>query len=63
MDAYQGTDRASTLRGMNVAIIDDVVTSGATMQEIAMVLKDHGAQNVYGLALAHTERSVWPEID
>ena len=62
MDAYQGTDRASTLRGMNVAIIDDVVTSGATMQEIAMVLKDHGVQNVYGLALAHTERSVWPEL-
>ena len=58
MDAYQGTERASTLKGMNVAIIDDVVTTGATMREIAMVLKEYGAQNVYGLALAHTEGSV-----
>lgn len=58
MDAYQGTERASTLEGMNVAIIDDVVTTGATMREIAMVLKEYGAQNVYGLALAHTEGSV-----
>ena len=58
MDAYQGTEKAETLEGMNVIIIDDVVTTGATLNEIALVLKEHGARSVYALVLAHTEGSV-----
>ena len=58
MDAYRGTDKAETLRGMNVVVIDDVVTTGATLNEIALILKEHGASNVYALVLAHTEGSV-----
>ena len=58
MDAYRGTDKGETLTGMNVVVIDDVVTTGATLNEIALVLKEHGASNVYALILAHTEGSV-----
>lgn len=58
IDAYRGTEKAETLEGMNVAIVDDVVTSGATLNEIALVLKEYGARNVYALVLAHTESSV-----
>ncbi len=36
----------------NILLIDDVYTSGATMQECAKVLKQNGAQKVYGLTLA-----------
>lgn len=36
-----------------IFLIDDVVTSGATLKEAAMVLKKAGAKNVYGLTLAH----------
>ena len=58
MDAYRGTEKAETLEGMNIAIVDDVVTTGATLNEIALVLKEYGAQNVYALVLTHTEGSI-----
>lgn len=38
-----------------VIIIDDIVTSGATMNELAKVLKKNGVKKVWGLALAHGE--------
>ncbi len=36
----------------NILLIDDVYTSGATMQECAQILKKFGAQKVYGFTLA-----------
>lgn len=36
----------------NIILVDDVFTSGATMQECARVLKSAGAQTVYGLVMA-----------
>jgi competence protein ComFC len=39
----------------NVFLIDDVVTSGATLREAAKVLKKAGVKNVWGLTLAHGE--------
>ena len=56
-DAYRGTDRAVRLEGMNVVVVDDVVTSGATLHEVAKVLLGWGAQTISALVLAHTERS------
>lgn len=38
--------------GKRVAIVDDVVLSGATLQEAAKVLRRAGAKSVYGLVLA-----------
>jgi len=38
-----------------IIIIDDVITTGATLNECAKVLKEHGAQFVWGLVLARQD--------
>jgi ComF family protein len=45
---YTGPD----LQGKRIALVDDVVTTGATARECAAVLKDHGAGRVVVLAFA-----------
>ncbi len=35
-----------------ICVVDDVMTSGATLNEVAKVLKNAGARNVYNLVLA-----------
>ena len=40
------------LTGQRVAIVDDVVTTGATVQECATVLKEAGAREVWAVAFA-----------
>lgn len=42
------------LRGCTVAVIDDVLTSGATLDEIARTLKHRGATTVIGWVAART---------
>ncbi|MCS7091875.1 MAG: hypothetical protein NZM26_00795 [Patescibacteria group bacterium] len=37
----------------NIILIDDVVTTGATLREIGKVLKMNGAKSVWGVAIAH----------
>lgn len=44
----------SKVRGKNILLVDDVYTTGATMNAIALVLFEAGAKNVYGVTLAHT---------
>jgi len=44
------------VKGKNVILLDDVVTSGATMKECAEILYESGAGNVVGLTLAKTFR-------
>ncbi|MDP3941311.1 MAG: ComF family protein [bacterium] len=41
------------LRKKTIFLVDDVLTSGATLSEAASVLKRGGAGKVYGLTLAH----------
>ncbi len=41
------------IQGKTVFLVDDIVTSGATLREAAGVLKHYGAKKVFGLALAH----------
>lgn len=45
-------DRADIIRGRNVTIVDDVITTGATMTEVARALRSAGAMRVQGVTLA-----------
>jgi hypothetical protein len=47
--------RPNLIKGRAALVVDDVITSGATLQEAARQLRQVGALEVYGLALAHTE--------
>lgn len=43
----------------SILLLDDIFTTGLTMDECAKVLKQHGARRVRGLVLATGARDVW----
>lgn len=47
-------DMVGQLQGRHVGVIDDVMTTGETLNEIATVLKHHGAVRVTNLVFART---------
>jgi ComF family protein len=49
--------KASALRGQRVAIVDDVMTTGATLTELARCLRDAGASSVQAWVLARTPKA------
>ena len=51
-DAFKIEDSTS-VKGKNILIIDDVYTTGATIESLTELLLDNGANAVYGLTLAH----------
>ena len=48
--------RSAELRGRRIALIDDVMTTGATLAEASRVLLQAGASEVHGWVLARTPR-------
>ena len=46
--------RGAAVAGRGIVLVDDVITSGATMAECAGVLRTAGATEVLGVALART---------
>lgn len=55
--AFCTTRRARELRGATVLIIDDVMTTGATLESCASVLKEAGVREVLALTAARVESS------
>lgn len=42
----------SQISGLNILLVDDIVTTGATLNECSVVLMKNGARTVWGLVLA-----------
>ena len=51
---------ASQVQGKRILVIDDVTTSGATVEACAQALAAGGAERVYGLTLARAVQGVRP---
>lgn len=45
-----------SITGKRILLLDDILTTGATMEECAKILKDNGAQKVYGAVIASGRR-------
>lgn len=55
-DAFSVAPEAQAkIEGRRVVLLDDVMTSGATLRAAAQALKDAGAAHITGLVLARTE--------
>lgn len=52
--------RAARVEGASLCVVDDVSTSGATLREVARVLKTGGAGQVFAAIVAKTELSPLP---
>ena len=48
-------DDGADVSGLRILLVDDVVTTGATMSEAARILRKEGAKSVFGVTLARHE--------
>jgi predicted amidophosphoribosyltransferase len=54
---YLDSNFTPLLRDKSLIIFDDVMTSGATLNEIARILKDNGAAHVINWVVLRTARA------
>lgn len=54
-----GREGVQAVRGRHVALVDDVLTTGATLDELSLVLRDAGARGVSVWVLARTPPPGW----
>lgn len=45
------------IKDKNILVIDDIITTGATFDEVAKLLKSKGANKVFGLTFCHTKNN------
>ena len=55
--AFEVIDKKA-VKGRTVILVDDVTTTGHTLNECARVLKRSGSKDVFGLVLARTTPSL-----
>ncbi len=55
--------KSKLVQGKNILVVDDVATSGATLNACAKALLDVGASKVYGFSLARAVYSPNGDID
>ncbi len=48
--------KPSDIKGLNILLVDDIITTGATISECSRILKRAGAKKVYGIAVAATPK-------
>jgi len=53
-DAFSAN--AATLKGRKVLLVDDILTTGSTVNHCAKALKEAGASKVYAISIAKTLR-------
>jgi predicted amidophosphoribosyltransferase len=53
--AFEIRDRR-LIKGRRILLVDDVITTGATIRECSGELKKAGAEDIYAIALAHGTR-------
>jgi predicted amidophosphoribosyltransferase len=61
VDAFRANSKLST--GKIILVVDDVTTSGATLNACAKALLDGGATKIYGFSLARAVFTPNNEID
>ena len=52
LDAFEAV-RPELVRGKTIILVDDVKTTGATLEEAVRVLKDAGARRIWAVTVAH----------
>ena len=57
-DAFEFCGNTEEIKNKNILIIDDIFTTGATMEELSKIFKKHKAGKIYCLTCCHTVKTL-----